>query len=94
MIVAGIGKASDLVAEIAQASKDQARGITEVTDGLDQIDNVTQNNTATAERSASAAVELSEQATEMQEMLNSFTLEKEAVSPGLYKSATWKAPSG
>jgi len=73
-IVTGITKVSDLVAEIDQASKDQARGITEVTVGLDQIDNVTQQNTAAAEQSAAAAVELSGQATTMKEMLSSFKL--------------------
>lgn len=73
-IVEDINKVSDLVAEIDMASKDQARGITEVTAGLDMIDNVTQKNTATAEQSAAAAVELSSQASEMESMLGSFTL--------------------
>ncbi len=73
-IVNSISKVSDLVSEIDQASQDQARGITEVTSGLDMIDNVTQQNTATAEQSAAAAVELSSQAGEMENMLSSFTL--------------------
>ncbi len=73
-IVGGINKVSELVAEIDQDSKDQARGITEVTAGLDMIDNVTQKNTATAEQSAAAAVQLSSQAAEMESMLGSFTL--------------------
>jgi methyl-accepting chemotaxis protein len=75
-ILAGINKASALVDEIAKAGNDQAQGIAEVTEGLDQIDTVTQNNTATAESTASAAVELSQQASEMQKMLASFTLLK------------------
>ncbi len=73
-IVADINKVSDLVADIDRASKEQAVGIKEVTAGLDMIDNVTQKNTATADRSASAAVELSSQASEMDTMLASFTL--------------------
>jgi len=83
-IVIDINKVSDLVADIDRASKEQALGIKEVTAGLDMIDNVTQKNTDTADRSASAAVELSSQASEMASMLASFTLlgdQGTAVSP-------------
>lgn len=73
-IFTGIDKVGDLVADIDQASKDQAQGITEVTAGLDMIDNVTQQNTATAEQSASVAVQLASQANEMETMLRHFTL--------------------
>ena len=45
-IVGGIGKTTDLVAEIAAASQDQADGIRQVNDGIGQIDQVTQRNTA------------------------------------------------
>jgi methyl-accepting chemotaxis protein len=92
-IVDSIKQASDLVAEIARASNEQARGITEVTAGLDQIDTVTQHNTVTAERSASAAVELSGQAAEMQEMLSSFTLEKSATGRTYTESAAQPEPT-
>ncbi|WP_233189464.1 methyl-accepting chemotaxis protein [Geothermobacter hydrogeniphilus] len=74
-IVSGISKASDLVAEIAQASSEQAQGISQITSGLNQIDQVTQKNTNSAESSAAAAEELSGQAAQLQEMLASFKLE-------------------
>ncbi|OHB33157.1 MAG: chemotaxis protein [Desulfuromonadaceae bacterium GWC2_58_13] len=73
-IVGGINKVSDLVAEIAAASNEQAQGIIQVNQGLGQIDQVTQQNNANAEESAAAAEELSGQAGELQRMLAQFTL--------------------
>ncbi len=91
-IVTSIAKVSDLVSEIDRASQDQARGITEVTAGLDMIDNVTQQNTATAEQSAAAAVELSSQAGEMESMLGSFTLKNSSPRPPLRWEARKRRP--
>ncbi|WP_407925434.1 methyl-accepting chemotaxis protein [Geothermobacter ehrlichii] len=73
-IVNSISQASDLVAKIAQASTEQAQGIAEITSGLNQIDQVTQKNTANAENLANAAEELSSQAARMQQMLRRFKL--------------------
>jgi methyl-accepting chemotaxis protein len=60
-----IGKArgvDDLVGEIAQASKEQAQGVSQVTTAVHQMDSVVQSNAASAEESASAAEELNSQA--------------------------------
>ncbi len=75
-IMSGTNKVADLLEEIAAASNEQAQGISQVTTGLTQIDQVTQQNTASAEESASAAEELSSQALQMQEMLKRFVLNK------------------
>lgn len=79
-IVSGIGKVTDLVAEIAAASSEQAQGVNQISQGVSQIDAVTQQNTANAEESAAAAEELSGQATQLNEMLKRFTLSRQAVS--------------
>ncbi len=55
------GKVEDIIAEIATASKEQSEGIGQINTGLDQIGKVTQQNTATAEQTASAATELDSQ---------------------------------
>jgi methyl-accepting chemotaxis protein len=68
------GKVSDLVKEIATASKEQAVGFSQVNQGLGQIDRVTQQNTANAEESASASEGLSTQAIQLQSLLNRFKL--------------------
>ncbi|MEN9360469.1 MAG: hypothetical protein RL095_2004 [Verrucomicrobiota bacterium] len=74
-IVDGISKVSNLVGEIAAASNEQALGIGQVNQGLVQLDQVTQQNTANAEESAAAAVELSEQGAQLQELLRRFKLQ-------------------
>ncbi len=73
-IVSGIGKTSDLVAEIAASSKDQAEGLSQVNDGLTQVDQVVQRNTAGAEESASAAEELSSQSAYLRQLIAQFRL--------------------
>ncbi|OHB32055.1 MAG: hypothetical protein A2X84_12380 [Desulfuromonadaceae bacterium GWC2_58_13] len=73
-IVCVIGKVSDLVGEINAASHEQAEGISQVNTGLGQIDQVTQQNTASAEESASAAEELSHQADKLRQMLARFVI--------------------
>ncbi len=73
-IVNGIGKTSDLVAEIAASSRDQAEGLSQVNDGLSQVDQVVQRNTAGAEESASAAEELSSQSAYLRQLIAQFRL--------------------
>ena len=80
-IVTGITKVSDLVGEIAAASTEQAEGISQVNIGLGQIDQVTQQNTASAEQSAAAAQELSGQAEDLRRMLSRFRLTGDSAVP-------------
>jgi methyl-accepting chemotaxis protein len=75
-IVVGIGKASDLVEEIAMASNEQAQGISQVNRGLEQVEQITQQNTANAEESAAASSELSVQAEQLRVMLSNFKLQQ------------------
>ena len=94
-IMESTNKVSDLLEEIAAASNEQAEGITQVTTGLSQIDQVTQQNTASAEESAAAAEELSGQALQMREMLKKFTLSQEhAVAPAAQSALSTPGASG
>jgi len=52
-----------IVGEIAAASKEQSQGVGQINQAVSQVDRVTQSNAASAEQSASAAAELSTQAT-------------------------------
>ena len=61
-------KAADIVNEIALASKEQAEGINQVINAISQMDQVTQQNAASAEESAAALEELSSQADNLKEM--------------------------
>jgi methyl-accepting chemotaxis protein len=77
-IVAGINKVTDIATEIAQATIEQSESLSQIEEGLRQVDGVTQQNAATAEESASASELLSGQANVMKEFLDRFTLDKSA----------------
>jgi methyl-accepting chemotaxis protein len=68
-IVEGVNQIRVLIGEIASASQEQARGIDQITTANTQIDQVTQNNAANAEESASACEELNAQAEQMKTMV-------------------------
>ncbi len=80
-IVSGIEKTHHLVGEIAAASNEQAQGVSQVNIGLGQVDQVTQQNTANAEETASAAEELSSQATHLQGLVGRFKLRSQTTAP-------------
>jgi hypothetical protein len=62
-------KVGELVTEIAAASKEQAQGIHQVNNAVNEMDKVVQLNAATAEETASASEEMSAQAQQMQYMI-------------------------
>jgi methyl-accepting chemotaxis protein len=73
-IVQRATRVSDLVGEIAAASNEQAEGIQQINRGLEQVDSVTQHNTANAEETATAAQELLHQSRQLERLLKRFTL--------------------
>ncbi|MGE4468701.1 MAG: methyl-accepting chemotaxis protein [Desulfovibrio sp.] len=81
-IVADVGRAADLVAEIAAASGEQAEGVAQVNMGLQQVEQVTQQNTVSSEQTAEAAAHLSTQAGDLHRVLDDFLLEESARSEG------------
>jgi methyl-accepting chemotaxis protein len=86
-IVTGVTKVADLVSEIAAASNEQALGISQITEGLGQVDQVTQQNTANAEESASAAEELASMASQLQHVTGRFRLNHAALAAPRAKAA-------
>jgi len=67
-------KVSNVMAEIAAASEQQDKGISELNRAVEHLNQVTQQNAANAEESASAAQEMSAQAEEMRKMVSGFKL--------------------
>lgn len=61
-IVERIRRLDEMVAEIAQASHEQSKGITQVSEAVNGIDRITQSNAAISQQSASSAEELKSQA--------------------------------
>lgn len=68
-IAQGSGKVAALIAEIAAASKEQGEGIEQINTAVGQMDQVTQQNAASAEESSSASEELSSQAQTLNAMV-------------------------
>ena len=67
-------KVSQVVAEIAEASDQQDQGISQVSKAIEYLNQLTQQNAASAEESASAAEEMSSQSEEMRSMVAGFKL--------------------
>ena len=82
-IVESVGGATNLVAEIAMASNQQASAVTQINQGIEQVSQVVQSNTATAEESASASEELSSQAELLKNMVTRFKIKKSIQSTEL-----------
>lgn len=68
----GVNEVASLVGEIADASQKQNTALQMLNQGVLQVSNVVQTNSATAEESASASVELSAQADLLQEAVSRF----------------------
>ncbi|MBI5834430.1 MAG: hypothetical protein HZB16_19200 [Armatimonadetes bacterium] len=64
-IAGSVDKVTQLVAEVASASREQAQGIVQVNQAVSQMDQVTQRMAASTEESASTAEELAAQADEL-----------------------------
>ncbi len=73
-IVAAVKKVSNIVAEIALASQEQASGIGQVNTAVLQMEQVTQQNAALVEQASAACQSLRSQALELQELLEFFKL--------------------
>ncbi|MEA3422380.1 MAG: methyl-accepting chemotaxis protein [Bacillota bacterium] len=73
-IVEGVIETGTIVGEIAVASNEQASGIAQINDAIEQVARITQSNTALAEESASASHEMSSQAQMLAQLVGKFNL--------------------
>lgn len=69
-------KTADIVGEITTASQEQAQGLSNINTAMTDLDKGTQKIAANSEESASASQELSDQARELDQMLDRFKIEK------------------
>jgi methyl-accepting chemotaxis protein len=74
VIVDNATQVSGIILTIAEASKDQAEAVNQVSIGLSQISQVVQNNSSTSEESAAAAQELNSQAELLRQMVSYFKI--------------------
>lgn len=73
-IITSSNQSASLIAQISQATSDQACAIEQATQGIEQISQVVQTNSATSEENAAASHDLSAQAKVLQGLVDKFQL--------------------
>ena len=73
-IVHSVMQVKDLMQEIAAASDEQDRGITQIAQAMSELDTTTQQNAALVQESSAAAGSLEDQATKLQQLVDVFRL--------------------
>jgi methyl-accepting chemotaxis protein len=79
-IVDSVRRVTDIIAEIASASKEQAVGVEEINKAVSQMDEMTQQNSALVEENAAACRLLQDQAEDMANRMAAFRLDTEIVT--------------
>ncbi len=73
-IVGAVKKVTDIVAEIAAASREQSTGIEQVNKAVMQLDELTQQNAALVEQASAASQSMAEQARGLNELMERYTV--------------------
>ena len=74
-IVDSIKQVADIVSSIAAASAEQATGLEQINKALNEMDEMTQRNSALVEENSATAKTLEQQSQDMQERIASFQLD-------------------
>jgi methyl-accepting chemotaxis protein len=85
-IVSSVKKVSDIVAEIAAASREQSSGIEQVNRAVMQMDEMTQQNAALVEQATAASQSMADQARDLNKMMGRFRIDETA-------AVEWVSPS-
>jgi methyl-accepting chemotaxis protein len=99
-IVTSVKRVTDIVAEIAAASREQAAGIDQVNRAVSQMDSVTQSNAGQTEELSGTAQALSAQAVQLQALVGRFKLDDgvtaapAVTAPAAPRSAPAPRPAG
>ena len=76
-IVISVKRVTDIVSEIAAASREQATGIDQVNKAVTQMDSVTQRNASQTEEMSATAQTLTDQAGQLRDLVRKFRLSEE-----------------
>ncbi|MDY3553297.1 methyl-accepting chemotaxis protein [Gemmata sp. JC717] len=90
-IVISVKRVTDIVAEIAGASKEQSGGIEQVNKAVSQMDTVTQRNASQTEEMSATAQTLTDQANQLRDLVARFKVSSE---PGPTRRVSVAAPAG
>ena len=78
-IVNKTSETNDLINEIVKASSQQTISVNQIRSGIEQISSVVQENASTAEASAANSEELSGQVQVLNDLVNKFKIEANAL---------------
>jgi methyl-accepting chemotaxis protein len=82
-IVTSVKKVSDIVAEIAAASREQSSGIEQVSKAVMQMDEMTQQNAALVEEATAASQSMAGQARNLNAIMAGYRVDDSSVAEGL-----------
>lgn len=86
-IIASVNQATTIMVEISSASAEQSTGISQVTDAVSQMDDVTQQNAALVEVASTATADLEDQCRKLMRALAAFKLNRKPPAPTAASSA-------
>ena len=88
-IVSTVGRVNKRIAEISAASQEQSQSLTQVSDTVQQLEKVTQQNAAMVEEATAASASLEEQAEALTRAVGSFKLAEtgRAAAPGAVRGS-------
>jgi methyl-accepting chemotaxis protein len=92
-VVGQVRRVSDLISEISAASGEQSKGIAQIGEAVNQLDQVTQQNAALVEESAAAAESLRVQAGQLAETVSTFKLDAATPAKPAAPKAARPAPA-
>jgi methyl-accepting chemotaxis protein len=93
-IVMSVKKVSDIVAEIAAASREQSSGIEQVNKAVMQMDEMTQQNAALVEQATAASQSMADQARDLTVMMEKYQIDESGSGVPLSRmQAAPQAPS-
>ena len=93
-IVTSVKKVTDIVAEIAAASREQSSGIEQVNRAVVQMDELTQQNAGLVEEATAASQAMAVQVRELNEMLDRYDLGAQGVTPAAERAPAAPAAVG
>ncbi len=90
-IVEQVAKLNDLIAEIAASAREQATGLDQVNNAVNQMDQVTQQNAAMVEQTTAASHSLAHEADALSRLVGQFKVDRTSAPP-LARPAPSRAP--
>jgi uncharacterized phage infection (PIP) family protein YhgE len=79
-IETSVAQVRDIMGEIAAATDEQSRGISQIAQAMAEMDTTTQQNAALVEESSAAASSLEEQAVQLENVVSIFRVSKDTTS--------------